>query len=195
MFVFWVLWTWQSRSGTANNQSATFFFLRCSKIKDFPLDDKYTWMCSCELMHQLDIRLHFGESDCLTLECNMPLIDFYVTRRLLQVLKGLPDPPGAFISNTSDIFWASRGSWFPTVWAVPSAKICRWSHLPRHRLLNGASQIAECGGSQLFSCAHAPEIKLDRLQEPVSSAWLFHAWSQAIWKWGLSFASQPQAQQ
>lgn len=106
--------------------------------------------CSCELMHQLDIRLQFGESDCLTLECNLPLIDFYVTRQLLQVLKGHPDPRGAFISNTSDIFWASRGSWFPTVWAVPSAKICRWSHLPRTVFSTAPHKLQSAEGVNYF---------------------------------------------
>lgn len=64
--------------------------------------------------------LKFGETDCLTLRCNLLLIDFCIILQLLLATEGLPSAQGGSLTETSviipvEIFQAnvSRGSGFP----------------------------------------------------------------------------------
>lgn len=67
-----------------------------------------------------NLMLKFGETDCLTLQCNLLLIDFCIILQLLPATEDLPSAQGGSLTETSviipvEIFQAnvSWGSGFP----------------------------------------------------------------------------------
>lgn len=157
----------------------------------------FFFFCSASNITESNLMLKFGETNCLTLRCNLLLIDFCIILQLLPATEDLPSAQGGSLTQLLSLWRFSRQMYlgaqgFPGLSCLfckdmqiePPASDCA---------LHSPSQIANCGGSQLFSCAHVRKIKLDRLQEPVSSVWVFHGRRQEIRERGLSFASQPHA--